>query len=334
MNPLVSILMPAKNSATFLADCLQSVINQTESDWELIAINDHSTDESGQILADFAARDERIKVFTNEGEGIILALRLAFSKSEGELITRMDSDDLMPPKKLEILSQNLRSAGSGNIALGLVEYFAAEPLGKGYKNYEQWLNKLIEKGASFDEIYKECPIPSPCWMVYRKDLENCGAFKSDKYPEDYDLAFRFYEGGLKCLPANQVLHRWRDYSSRTSRISTNYKDNLFLDLKLHYFLKLNRDEKRPLVIWGAGRKGKVIAQKLSTLKHPFSWVCNNPQKIGQRIHNCTLEDISSIESYNNPQIIIVVAGPDDQQQIQDQLHQKSLKPMIDYFFFC
>ena len=203
-----------------------------------------------------------------------------------------------------------------------------------YENYEKWLNGLIEKGASFDEIYKECVVPSPCWMVFREDLDNCGAFKSNKYPEDYDLAFRFYERGLKCLPSNQVLHRWRDYSSRTSRICTNYKDNLFLDLKLHYFLKLNRDKKRPLVIWGAGRKGKVIAQKLSNLEQPFGWVCNNPQKIGQRISGCTLEDISSIKSYENPQIIIVVAGPDDQAQIQDQLEQKFLKPMVDYFFFC
>jgi len=326
--------MPVKNTAAFLPDCLQSIINQTESNWELIAVDDHSTDESAQILSDFAAQDKRIKVFTNEGAGIIPALRLAFSKSEGELITRMDSDDIMPSEKLAILSQNLRSAGPGHLALGLVEYFAAESLGEGYQNYEQWLNELIKKGASFDEIYKECSIPSPCWMVHREDLENCGGFESDKYPEDYDLAFRFYEGGLKCVPSDQVLHRWRDYPTRASRTDENYADNRFLNLKTHYFLKLNRDPQRPLVIWGAGRKGKALAQILCNLKEPFHWVCNNPQKIGQKIHDCTLEDVSSIESLDNPQIIVVVASPDDQQKIQDELEQKSLKPMVDYFFFC
>ncbi len=330
MEPLVSILMPVKNTAGFLPDCLQSVIDQTESNWELLAVDDHSTDESGQILADFANRDARIKVFTNEGKGIIPALRLALSKSEGKLITRMDSDDIMPPEKLAVLNQNLRSVGPGHLALGLVEYFA-ESLGEGYKNYEQWLNELIKKGASFDEIYKECTIPSPCWMVFRKDLEKCGGFESDQYPEDYDLAFRFYEGGLKCIPSDQVLHRWRDYPTRASRTDENYADNRFLDLKIHYFLKLNRDLKRPLVIWGAGRKGKALAQ---ILKEPFHWVCNNPQKIGQKIYDCVLEDASSLDSLDNPQIIIIVASPDDQAQIQDQLQQKSLKHMLDYFFFC
>jgi len=92
--------MPVKNTATFLKTCLNSILQQTELYWELIAIDDHSTDTTWQILQDFAKKDKRIKVLQNNGKGIIDALRLAYKNSQGQLITRMDSDDIMRPEKL------------------------------------------------------------------------------------------------------------------------------------------------------------------------------------------------------------------------------------------
>mgnify|MGYP000860087858 CR=1 FL=1 len=74
-------------------------------------------------------------------------------------------------------------------------------------------------------------------MVHKTDLDLCGAFLADRYPEDYDLAFRFYEKGLTCISCNKILHYWRDYDTRTSRTSEHYAQNYFLEIKLHYFLK-------------------------------------------------------------------------------------------------
>jgi len=56
---------------------------------------------------------------------------------------------------------------------------------------------LTAKGNNFQEIYKECVIPSPCWMIYRTDMDKCQAFLPNRYPEDYDLCFRFYENGMR-----------------------------------------------------------------------------------------------------------------------------------------
>ena len=124
----------------------------------------------------------------------------------------------------------------------MVKYFSEKELGNGYKNYETWLNSLTSKGLNFNEIYKECVIPSPCWMVHREDLEKVNNFESKIYPEDYDLAFRFYQIGLNCIKSNKVLHMWRDYPNRTSRTNPNYADNSFLKLKINYFLKLSYNE--------------------------------------------------------------------------------------------
>ena len=96
--------MPVKNAQPFLTDCIKSILSQTETDWELVAVNDGSTDNSKAILEQFAQADKRIHVLENNGAGIIAALRLAYSKSQGNLITRMDADDIMPPIKLETLN--------------------------------------------------------------------------------------------------------------------------------------------------------------------------------------------------------------------------------------
>src|SRR5690606_10347489 len=133
------------------------------------------------------------KVFKNLGNGIIDALKLGFKNSSGHFITRMDSDDVMAPNKLQRMCQDLLTHGKGHLALGLVSYFCEGELGEGYQNYEKWLNTLTRSGTNYTDIYKECVIPSPCWMVHRDDLMACGSFESTTYPEDYDLAFRFYE---------------------------------------------------------------------------------------------------------------------------------------------
>ncbi|RMF25197.1 MAG: glycosyltransferase, partial [Bacteroidetes bacterium] len=172
--------------------------------------------------------DNRIKVLQNEQKGIAPALRLAFEHSRGSLITRMDADDLMLPAKLETLAGLLEATGPGHVATGGVSYFAeGKKLGAGYRQYAEWLNGLAAIGLHFREIYRECVIPSPCWMAQREDLVRIGAFTEDTYPEDYDLCFRMYHGGLKVVSVPEPLHQWRDHPRRTSRNSEVYRDNRF-----------------------------------------------------------------------------------------------------------
>ncbi len=323
--------MPVKNTELYLEECLNSIINQTETNWELLAVNDRSTDGTLAILNRFSKLDNRIQVFQNQESGIIEALRLAYSKSKGNYITRMDADDVMPNTKLERLKQLLQTNGNGYVATGLVNYFADYPIGNGYQKYQDWLNRLTQNGTNFSEIYKECPVPSPCWMVHRDDFNKCEAFLPNRYPEDYDLAFRFYKYGLKVISCSETLHLWRDYSHRTSRTDDNYADNTFLDLKLHYFLQLEHQKENTIVLWGAGNKGKTIAKKLTEQNIPFQWVCNNPKKIGKHIYNTLLTSEDTITNSLNLQFIITVANPKEQEEITSQL---KIINATDYYFFC
>ncbi|MCK0159481.1 glycosyltransferase [Allomuricauda sp. F6463D] len=332
--PKVSIIIPFKNTAHFLPECLDSIIDQTYTAWEVLAVNDHSTDKSFELLSTYSNKDNRIKVFNNKGSGIIPALQTGYSHSGGSFVTRMDSDDIMKPERLEVMINTLIENGTGHISVGQVQYFSNRGISNGYERYEQWLNRLTSRGNNFDEIYKECVIPSPCWMAYREDFEKSGGFQPNRYPEDYDLTFRFYEQGLKIIPCDQILHLWRDYDTRTSRTHEHYAQNYFLDIKLHYFLKLNYKTSRPLVIWGAGFKGKKIAKGLINKGLEFIWLCDNPKKIGKSIYGVELVHFEALQDLDNPQSIITVANEAAQKEIRVYFSKLGQSPMEDYFFFC
>lgn len=334
MDPIaISIVMPVFNEAKYLAECLDSVIKQDILSWELLVVDDFSTDQSWDILKAYAARDSRIKIFKNDKKGIIPALQKAYASSSGKYITRMDADDRMSNDRLSSMYQVLHKNKEPVIAVGQVKYYSASGISDGYDKYQKWLNQLTATHSNFEDIYKECVIPSPCWMTSRTHFENCGAFKSDSYPEDYDLAFRFYLNKSQVIGVSKVLHHWRDYPSRSSRTDPHYSDNRFLHLKMDYFLKIDWNQ-NGIVLWGAGKKGKWIAQELITREIPFQWICNNPKKIGKEIYSVVLKDSRNLKWNSEQQVIITVASKDGKPEVENTLKKEQLRRNKNYFWFC
>lgn len=332
---LVTIVMAVKDTAPYLAECLNSIIEQTYINWELIVINDHSSDRSLDILQDYAEKDVRIKVIQNEGEKLIAALQTGYKHASGSLINRMDSDDRMPNYKLEIMVEAWLKIGEGNIIAGGTEHFVDEgEVGGGFKRYDQWLNDVAKNSSHYEELYKECTIPSHCWLIAKTDFDSVGGFDSPVYPEDYDLAFRFYKAGLKVIGLDKVLHFWRDRSDRISRTWDVYKDNRYFDLKMKYFYEIDRDFSRPLVLWGAGKNGKDLAKIILEKENAFNWVCDTETKIGKDIYGIIMQDCQNLSDYDNPQIILAVASPDGKVEIQATLNRLGKNPVSDYWFFC
>lgn len=334
-NPKVSIIMAVKNTEPYLPACIESVIQQTYPNWELIAINDHSTDQSLNILESFAVIDDRVKVVTSNGQRLIPALQTGIRVATGELINRMDSDDKMPEDKLEVLVNAWQKHGRGTVIAGGTEHFVDEgEVGDGFRRYERWLNEVAAKGQHFQEIYQECTIPSHSWIMHRADFDLVGGFDSPVYPEDYDLTFRIYRQGLKVVGIDHVLHHWRDRSDRISRTWDEYKDNRYYDLKLRFFYELDRDKNRPLVIWGAGRNGKDLMKLILTNETDnIHWVCDNDQKIGKDIYGIVMQGLDDIPTIDRPQILVAVTSPDAKNEIRNQLENWGKKPVEDYWFF-
>jgi len=326
--------MAAKDTAPYLRACLDSIQAQTYKNWELIAVNDHSSDGTLNILEEYALKDPRIRVFNSDRPKLIPTLQVGYAQIKGSLINRMDSDDKMPDYKLQVMVETWLNYGKGHVVAGGTQHFVDQgSVGDGFIKYENWLNTVARNNTHYEEIYRECVIPSHCWLLHREDFEAAGAFDPIVYPEDYDLCFRFYSLGLKIIGLDRILHFWRDRSNRISRTWEEYKDNRYFQLKLRYFYALDRDLKRPVVLWGAGKNGKDMAQLLLTYEDSFHWVCDNERKIGKDIYGIRMASFASIPAINNPQIIIVVASPDGKKEIAEQLQEWNKAPVSDYWFF-
>tara|TARA_B110000285_G_scaffold214590_1_gene260119 strand:- start:1228 stop:2241 length:1014 start_codon:yes stop_codon:yes gene_type:complete len=335
----ISIILPVKDTSKYLKECLDSIVGQSYTDWELLAVNDNSSDNCLSILQKYAAQDDRVIALDNPDPSLLNALRYGYTNSSGILIHRMDSDDIMPLNKLELMTgkfdfENLKLAG-GIVVTGGTKYFKDDgEVGDGFKRYDAWLMNVARNNSHKTEMYKECVIPSNCWLVHREDFDKIGGFSPDIFPEDYDLCFRFIEGGLSVVGIPEVLHHWRDRSDRISRNWEVYKDNRFFQLKMNYFYKMTRDTSRPLVLWGAGKNGKDLAKLIKEQEEHFYWVCDNQNKIGKDIYNIRLEHFFVIDQIKIPQIIIGVASPNGQDEISLELDRLKLKKGEDYWFFA
>lgn len=326
--------MAVKDTASYLHDCLDSIINQSYSNWELIAVNDHSSDRTPEILMEYAERDKRVRVFHSERHKLIPTLKEGYVHLKGDLINRMDSDDKMPSDKIEVLVREWLKYGKGSIIAGGTEHFVDEgEVGGGFRRYEEWLNHVAKNSTHYEEIYQECVIPSHCWIIHKEDFDAVGGFDPEVYPEDYDLCFRFYKAGLKVIGIDKVLHHWRDRSNRISRTWEEYKDNRYFDLKLRYFYELDRDAERPLVVWGAGRNGKDLVRLILERETGIHWVCDNERKTGKDVYGVTMEHFESAFDLERPQILICVTSPQDKRDICQQLTSRGKLPREDFWLF-
>ena len=131
-----SVIIPVYNVEQYLRDCLDSVLNQTFSDWEAICVNDGSTDGSAAILEEYVVRDKRFKIVTQSNGGLSAARNTGMEVAEGDYIVFLDSDDWLELGALETMAKNLD--GEDMLCFSGRRYFEGE------KEYRQ-ADKLIER---------------------------------------------------------------------------------------------------------------------------------------------------------------------------------------------
>ena len=119
MNELVSIVVPVYNAESYLYDCLESLINQTYRNIEIILVNDGSTDKSVSILEEYKKKDSRIKIITQNNSGVTKAREKGVCNSTGKWICFSDADDIMPLDGISFLANNIDSA---DIVIGNISF--------------------------------------------------------------------------------------------------------------------------------------------------------------------------------------------------------------------
>lgn len=225
--PLISIIMPAFNAERFLEDSIQTVLNQTFTDWELLIVNDGSTDRTVNIVEAHTKKDERVKLINQENKGVGAARNKAIRASQGEWIAFLDSDDLWNPEKLQ------KQMDTVNTIFGIDLVFS-----DGWIFYENNLNELqqyfyylsnskdaIIPVANFsgDVMYKMQYrynyVPILSVLVKKSVLAKVGFQEERKYYqgcEDLDYWIRIAKAGAEFYGMNEKLFYYRKHNNSIS----------------------------------------------------------------------------------------------------------------------
>jgi glycosyltransferase involved in cell wall biosynthesis len=199
--PRVTILVPVYNGASYLAETLNSLLVQTYRDFELLIIDDGSTDTSASIVNSFS--DPRIRMIQKKNGGLCSALNQGIEEARGEYIARSDQDDLSLPYRLD---REMVVADSHPEALGMFSYNTK--IGEKHK----WSNtdklSMSNQVKLYDPIADGCLLGSTM-LARTSALRELGGFRQAYYPvDDWDLEFRLSERG-KVLVICQPLVTYR-----------------------------------------------------------------------------------------------------------------------------
>ncbi len=278
--------MPFRNAAAHLDEAVASVLAQESVDLELLAIDDGSTDESAAILGRLARGDARVKPIASDGRGIAAALTTGLAAATGELIARMDADDVCAPSRLlrqrDVLHAALAS-GDRIGALGVrVRGFPDDAVEGGLRAYIDWQNALVTPEDHARDLFVEAPLCHPSVMMPRAALEAVGGFREMPWAEDYDLWLRLDAAGFVLAKLPEVLFSWRHHGGRATFTNPVYARARFAEAKAHYLAPRLRAMNLPIVVWGAGKTGRVFARALEA--HGIAatgFIDIDPRKIGR-----------------------------------------------------
>lgn len=184
--PLVSVVMPLYNAKQYLVPAIESILSQTLKNFELILINDASTDKTLRIINKFKKKDKRIRVINNRKNlRMAQSLNLGIEAAESDIIARMDQDDIAFPDRLiaqyTFLKKHPKVAVVGNDIILIDE--DDEVIGKRtYPTTSKGLKKIM---------FRYSPFAHPTVMFRKNALKKIGGYSNDKHPcEDIDLWFR------------------------------------------------------------------------------------------------------------------------------------------------
>jgi glycosyltransferase involved in cell wall biosynthesis len=231
---MISIILPVYNAEDTVKETINSIYAQSFKDWELIIINDQSTDETQKILDTYRHTQNganRLPIYLNTDDihekGIVAALNFGISKASGEYIARMDADDIMKPDRLELQEYVMRTNPEINLIAG-----NAEIIGYNIKNAG-----LISTD-SLSALDERCCIvhPTVMWRKEYFDKHNLIYRKEYEYTEDYDLWMRYRKTPQPTYARiNKVLI---DYRVSTKSISSN-KSNIQKELLRKLYKEYN-----------------------------------------------------------------------------------------------
>ena len=222
-SPAISVVLPVYNAEAYVREAVESILTQSFADFELILINDGSTDGSGAILRDLAAHDTRIVLVERPNDGLVSALNEGIESARADLIARMDADDVAMPERfalqharmieepeLAVLGSSMRLIDKTGNIIGLAEY----PL------TPKETARSVERG---------CPVSHPTVIMRRDAVLKAGGYRrAFLHCEDYDLWLRMSELGYAIANLPKPLLNYREHDANVSVVHSEAQNLSFI----------------------------------------------------------------------------------------------------------
>ena len=336
--PKVSVILPTYNGEKYIKEAIDSIINQTFTDWELIVVNDCSTDSTITIINEYERKDSRIKVINNPyNQKLPKSLNIGFSSAEGEYLTWTSDDNIFLPSALDEMNSFLDQ--NPNKIMVRARYTIIDENGNylyepdGYDSETVFVNNCI--GACF---------------LYRRDvLSKVGEYNAEKYlVEDYDYWLRILFEYKEIGSLDAVIYKYRIHCSSLTATRKKEIHNKLLKLRMEYINhiienlenrkdllceiyyefkqanmlsenlnmifhdiipELNFDceviENRSSIVYGAGLYGEKAYKKYAEIISYFA----DKNKYGSLIHNRAIISLTELQKIYNDYQILVAASP-------------------------
>jgi glycosyltransferase involved in cell wall biosynthesis len=256
----ISVIMPVFNSEKYLGEAINSILNQTFKDFELIIIDDCSIDSSATIINEYKKRDSRIVLFPQKkNSGIAAARNKGLELSSGEFIALMDSDDISLPDRLEKQYNFIKSHPEIGVLGGGVELVDSNG---------RHTSKLFPPETDFMISWSMCfcdPMINPTVMMKRSIVLESGGYNDfresviEYYPEDYDLWIRI-SGKTNFYNLHDIILKLRKHSSNITKkcIDSTIENSLKISQKyLATILGINPSIDEVAVLWNTDQNKRM-----------------------------------------------------------------------------
>lgn len=271
----VSILLPFRNTAATLDAAIASIVAQNCTEWELLLIDNASTDESHAVARRLADRDTRIHLLHEPRIGIAHALNTGLAHAQGRYIARMDADDISHPERLAKQVAYLEAHPEIGVLGTRTAFASSVPESRGMQAFVDWQNNILSPHDHYVKRFVDAPLAHPT-VLFRRDLvEQHGGYDTGRLPEDHELWLRWMDADVRFakLPAELLI--WNDHAGRLSRTHTNYSVDAFFSTKVKWlakWLKRKLNGRRVIVAGTSGlcRERAALLESEGISVHAFT----------------------------------------------------------------
>lgn len=314
--PVVSVVLPVRDAVGTIGRAVDSILNQSLRDLELIVVDDGSVDGSAEVLR--SIDDGRLRVFACSAQGVAAAMNAGVREARAPLIARMDADDFAYPfrleRQVELLGRNGLDVVGG--AVRIVDGQGA-PV-RSWRRYERWVNGCLDPETIAAQRFIESPLVNPT-VLARREVFELGC-RAGPFPEDYDLWLRVIAAGFRCGKVKEVVLDWTDGPDRLTRRSDCYSFKAFDRCRREHLLDGPLKGFDTVNLWGAGQTGKPWLRWLKAVGKETDFVVDvAPGKIGKRIHGVLVISPDDLPEPDGKPLLIAVGAAGARERIAPAL---------------